>query len=154
MKRNIRLERHFPHRPERVWRALTDPQALAEWLMKNDFEPRVGHKFQFRDRPRGRWNGVTDCEVLACEPLRRLSYTFGSDHLHSVVTWTLVADGEGTRLVLEHDGFQGVFGVLLSVIMKRGWAKMLRAKLPQVLARVSEGGFVPAAAPGELAGRC
>lgn len=50
--------------PERVWRALTDPDELEAWLMENDVEPRVGHRFQFRDEPKPGWRGVVDCEVL------------------------------------------------------------------------------------------
>jgi uncharacterized protein YndB with AHSA1/START domain len=149
MKRDIRLERRFAHAPERVWRALTNPQALGEWLMQNDFEPRVGHKFRFRDRPRPGWNGITDCEVLECEPPRRLRYSFGSDKLSSVVTWTIAPDGDGTLLVLEHTGFEGLFPVALSFIMKSGWTKMLERKLPLVLARWSQTTYAPAA-PGPM----
>src|SRR5947208_1487503 len=62
---DIIREAVYPHPPERVWQALTDPAALAAWLMPNDFKPQVGHKFQFRvpKPPRG-WRGIVDCEVL------------------------------------------------------------------------------------------
>jgi uncharacterized protein YndB with AHSA1/START domain len=153
MKRDLRLERHFAHAPERVWRALTDPRALAQWLMENDFEPRVGHKFRFRDRPRPGWNGITECEVLECDPPRRLSYTFTGGPLNSVVTWTLTPAGAGTRLVLEHTGLEGLFPMLLSFMFERGWGKMLDRKLPAVLARMTADAFTRAA-PEERSPSC
>ena len=59
----IRIEANYPHSPERVWKALTDPQAIAEWLMPNDFQARLGHRFQFRVANAKGWSGVVDCEV-------------------------------------------------------------------------------------------
>jgi uncharacterized protein YndB with AHSA1/START domain len=137
----------MPHPPERVWRALTDSQAIAEWLMANDFEPRVGHKFQFRDRPRGSWDGIVYCEVVEVDEPRRLAYTWkGGKSLDTKVTWTLEAAAGGTRLVLEHNGFDGFGNVLLSFMMQAGWAKMLRGKLVRAIERVSaDGKFAPSA---------
>jgi uncharacterized protein YndB with AHSA1/START domain len=75
MSRAILMERDYPHPPEKVWRALTDSAALARWLMPNNFEPKVGHKFQFKVGPQPGWRGFVDCEVLEVEEPRRLSYT-------------------------------------------------------------------------------
>ena len=72
--RSIVIERVMPHPPEKIWRALTQGHLIEEWLMKNDFQPVVGHKFNFRAEPMPGWNGVTDCEVLIVEPNERLSY--------------------------------------------------------------------------------
>ena len=72
----IRTDSFFPHPPEKVWRALTDPELLASWLMPNDFAPAAGHKFRFRSRPMGDWDGVVDCEVLEIEPHRILRYSW------------------------------------------------------------------------------
>jgi len=89
--RSVVVEREIPHPPEKVWRALTEPHLIEEWLMKNDFKPAVGHRFNLR----GDWGGVLDCEVLAVEPNRTLSYTWDFAHddaafnLKSVVTFTL-----------------------------------------------------------------
>lgn len=55
---DITVEAVYPHPPARVWRALTDPDELESWLMENDFQPRVGHRFQFRDEPRPGWRGI------------------------------------------------------------------------------------------------
>src|ERR1700748_4008929 len=72
--RTVVIERVFPHAPEKVWRALTESQLVAQWLMKNDFEPVVGRKFQLRSEPVPNWDGVIDCEVLVVEPAKRLLY--------------------------------------------------------------------------------
>jgi uncharacterized protein YndB with AHSA1/START domain len=88
-----------------VWRALTEGQLIDEWLMKNDFRPVVGHRFQFRSTPVPNWNGVIDSEVLVVEPKSRLSYGWSSMGLESVVTWTLTPTEDGTHLRMEHSGF-------------------------------------------------
>ena len=104
-------ERMMPHPPEKVWRALTQPALIAQWLMQNDFEPKVGHRFSFRAQPQPGWSGVVNCEVKIVEPLRRLVYTWGdgteSDGgLRTVVTWTLAPEAGGTRLRMEQSGFR------------------------------------------------
>ena len=71
--RSLVVEREMPHPPEKVWRALTQNPLLETWLMKNDFRPIVGHRFNFRAEPMPHWNGVVDCEVLVVEPCERLS---------------------------------------------------------------------------------
>ena len=67
--RTLVIEREMPHPPEKVWRALTEGQLIEEWLMKNDFQPVVGHRFKFRATPVPNWNGVIDCEVLVVDPI-------------------------------------------------------------------------------------
>ncbi len=68
--RTLVIERELPHPPEKVWRALTESQLIEEWLMKNDFQPVVGHRFNFRSTPVPNWDGIIDCEVLVVEPIR------------------------------------------------------------------------------------
>ena len=126
---SVVVERELPHPPEKIWRALTQPHLLGEWLMKTDFEPVMDRRFNFT----AAWGSV-NCRVLAIEPNRTLSYTWGDDHLRSVVTWTLAATGGGTRLRMEQSGFrpdqpryyQGARG---------GWPRFL-ANLEEVLARM------------------
>jgi uncharacterized protein YndB with AHSA1/START domain len=136
--RSVVVEREIPYPPEKIWRALTQPHLIEEWLMKNDFKPAVGHRFDFRADflP----NGALDCEVLAVEPEKKLSYTWNStggdtaNGLKSVVTWTLTPTGMGTHLRMEQSGFrpdqpqyyQGA---------KYGWPRFF-ANLEQVLARI------------------
>ena len=103
--RTVVIERDYPHPPEKVWRALTEGPLIAQWLMKNDFEPAVGRKFQLRSEPVPQWDGIINCEVLVVEPLKRLSYSWGTMGLESVVLFTLTAGGGGTRLRMEHSGF-------------------------------------------------
>ena len=106
--RTLVVERVVPHPPEKVWRALTETALLEDWLMKNDFTATVGAKFTFRTQPMPHWNGVVECEVLAIEPHRRLSYSWNAGDgkkLYTTVTWTLTQVEGGTRLRMEQSGF-------------------------------------------------
>ena len=103
--RTVVIERVFPHPPEKLWRVLTESPLLAQWLLNNDFAPTVGTVFQFRAQPAPNWNGIIDCKVLVVEPLKQLSYTWGSLGLVSVVLWTLTPTEGGTHLRMEHSGF-------------------------------------------------
>jgi uncharacterized protein YndB with AHSA1/START domain len=133
--RSVVVEREIPHPPEKLWRALTQPHLIEEWLMKNDFKPAVGHRFSLR----GDWGGVLDCEVLTVEPNKKLSYTWNFAHddpaynLRSVVTFTLTPRGTGTHLRMEQSGFRPdqkqAFGGAHA-----GWQRFF-AKLEQLLAR-------------------
>ena len=110
--RSLVVEREMAHPPEKVWRALTQSALIEAWLMRNDFKPDVGHKFNFRAAPMPHWNGVTDCEVLVVEPQRRLSYAWNAsgaeaaNGLKTVVTWTLTPTSNGTRVRMEQSGFR------------------------------------------------
>jgi uncharacterized protein YndB with AHSA1/START domain len=108
MLRNIRTKVFYPHPPERVWQAIANRRALAAWLMDNDFEPRLGHKFRFQTQPLPGLEGTIHCEVIELEEPRRLSYTWRGGNLskHSIVTWTLEPVDGGTQLQLEHKGFE------------------------------------------------
>ena len=94
------VERDIPFPPEKIWRALTQPHLIEAWLMRNDFALAVGHRFNLR----ADW-GAVDCEVLAIEPNRALSYSWAAFGLGSVVTWTLTPTSTGTRLRMEQSGF-------------------------------------------------
>ena len=98
--KSVVVERDLPYPPEKIWRALTQPHLLAEWLMENDFAPVMDHRFQFR----GSWGSV-DCQVLTIEPNRTLAYSWGAMGLGTVVTWTLTPTGAGTHLRMEQSGF-------------------------------------------------
>jgi uncharacterized protein YndB with AHSA1/START domain len=128
--RTVVIEREVPYPPEKIWRALTQPHLIEEWLMKNDFQPVVGHRFDFR----ADWGSV-DCQVRTVEPNRTLSYTWAAYGLESVVTWTLTPTGTGTRLRMEQTGFrpdqqQAYMGA------KAGWPRFFAA-LEEVLARIN-----------------
>jgi uncharacterized protein YndB with AHSA1/START domain len=110
--RSLVIEREMPHSPEKVWRALTQGPLIEEWLMANDFQPVVGHRFNFRAPPMPYWNGVTDCEVLAVEPCERLSCSWNASGeesaggLKTVVTWTLTPTAAGALVRMEQSGFR------------------------------------------------
>ncbi len=128
--RSVVVEREIAYPPEKIWRALTQPHLLAEWLMKNDFQPVMDHKFKFS----GDWGSV-DCQVMSIEPHKTLSYSWGGMGLGSVVTWTLTPTKTGTHLRMEQAGFrlpeqkQAYGGAMF------GWQKMF-GTLEQVLARL------------------
>jgi len=125
---SVIVEREIPFAPEKIWRALTQPHLIAEWLMQNDFEPVVDHGFTLR----GDWGSV-DCKVLIVEPNKTLSYTWEAMGLESIVTWSLTPTQAGTALRMEQAGFkpdqtQAYQGA------KFGWQKFF-ANLEQILAR-------------------
>lgn len=126
---SIRREIFLPHSPEHVWRALTDSERLAEWLMPNDFEPRIGHRFTFRTQPNPRagFDGVVHCEVVECSPPSRLAYSWAAGPLDSRVSYRLEPEAEGTRLFLEHSGFDPAGPEDVWRGAEYGWTKMLGA---------------------------
>ena len=98
--RSVVVEREFPHPPEKLWRALTQPHFIEEWLMKNDFKPEVGQRFDLS----ADWGSVA-CQVKTLETARTLSYSWNTKDLDSVVTWTLTPTQAGTLLRMEQTGF-------------------------------------------------
>ena len=104
--RSVVIERQLPHPPEKLWRALTQPHLIAEWLMQNDFKPVAGHRFTLRRQPKPEVNVVIDCEVLEVEPHQTLTYTWQAFGLESVVTWTLTPTPIGTLWTMGHTGFR------------------------------------------------
>jgi uncharacterized protein YndB with AHSA1/START domain len=132
--RSVVVEREVAFPPEKIWRALTQPHLIEEWLMKNDFEPVVGHRFNLRKNPQPDLNIVVDCQVLIVEPNKSLSYTWAAYDLQSVVTWTLTPTSTGTHLRMEQSGFRPDQKRAYAGA-KGGWRQCL-AKLEQVLARI------------------
>jgi uncharacterized protein YndB with AHSA1/START domain len=104
--RSVIVEREFPQPPEKVWRALTESSLIEQWLMKNDFQAVAGHSFTLRADPVPNWNGVIECQVIAAEPGKKLSYSWGTLGHESVVTFTLTPTGAGTHLRMEQSGFR------------------------------------------------
>jgi uncharacterized protein YndB with AHSA1/START domain len=126
---SVVVEREVAFPPEKIWRALTQPHLIAEWLMRNDFEPVAGHRFTLS----GDWGSV-DCQVREVEPNRSLSYSWAAFGLDSVVTWTLTPTRTGTHLRMEQSGFrpdqQQFYGGA-----KGSWPGFV-AKLEEVAARL------------------
>src|SRR6201996_2095658 len=126
--RTVVVEREIPYAPEKIWRALTQPHLIEEWLMKNDFEPTADRKFKLT----GDWGSV-DCRVLKLQPHQSLSYSWAAHGLESVVTWTLTPTSKGTTLRMEQSGFRADQTQFYQGA-KMGWDNFF-AKLEQVLTR-------------------
>ncbi len=152
--KTLRKQAFYPYPPEQVWVALTDPRAIAEWLMPNDFKAELGHKFQFQtDSMPGCRHSITDCEVIELDPPRRLAYTWvshlgrGPNPRPTTVRWTLHAEGGGTRLEFEHVGIE-VIPLWARLMMRFGWGTMIKRWIPKVARNVGEDGtFTPGAIP-------
>jgi uncharacterized protein YndB with AHSA1/START domain len=131
---SISFEFDLHHSPEKVWRALTDPELLAHWLLPViDLELEPGAAFTFRTQPKPGWDGTVNCRFLEIEARRKLSYTWVvGDFIDTVVTFTLTPTATGTHLSLVQSGFkphqkQNFGGA------RYGW-KMMAAKLADLLA--------------------
>ena len=135
---SISFEFDLHHLPMKVWRALTDPVLLAEWLLPAvGFAPEPGAAFTFKTQPYPGWDGSVNCRFLEIEAQRKLSYTWvvGDMALNTVVTFTLTPTPSGTRLSLVQSGFkpdqkQNFGGA------RYGW-KMMGGKLVDLLARIA-----------------
>lgn len=134
---SISFECDLAHAPEKVWRALTDPDLLAEWLLPVlDFQLEPRSAFTFKTQPHPGWDGTVNCRILEVEAHRTLSYTWVvGDMLDTVVTFTLTPTATGTRLTLVQSGFAADqkknFGGA-----RYGWRKM-GGKLVDLLGRMA-----------------
>jgi uncharacterized protein YndB with AHSA1/START domain len=142
---SIVVERKLAHPPEKVWRALTDAPLIEQWLMKSDFVARLGARFSFQAKPMGDWDGIVYCEITRFEPPQCLAYTwkggaatnsgYGS-LLDTVVEWTLTPEPDGTRLRMEHSGFQP-HNATAHDAMSGGWRQVIE-RLEALLKRMDQ----------------
>lgn len=143
----IEVDQYFAHPPAKLWRALTTPDLMAQWLMPNDFEPVVGHRFTFRGRPVAQtgFSGRIACQVLELTPPKRLRISWADadspDAMPTEVTWTLHPEGKGTRLLLEHSGFtpDDPTHQLARRLMNGGWRSHVLRRLTDVLEDLEPG---------------
>lgn len=131
----LSLEFDLQHAPDKVWRALTTPELLAEWLLPViGFKLESGAAFTFKTQPYPGWDGTVDCRILEIDAPRRISYTWAVPFLDTVVTFTLAPTASGTRLSIVQSGFKSdqkqEFGGA-----RYGW-KMMGEKLVALLARI------------------
>jgi len=134
-RESLSFEFDLHHSPQKVWRALTDPVLLAEWLLPVvDLKLERGATFTFKSQPYPGWDGIVNCRVLEIEAHRKLSYAWGVPGLDTVVTFTLTPTASGTRLALVQSGFKPdqkqEFGGA-----RYGW-KLMGEKLVDLLARI------------------
>ncbi len=132
--RSLVIEREMPHSPEKIWRALTQGRLIEEWLMKNDFQPVVGHQFSFRSTPVPGWDGIIQSEVLTIEPNSKLSYSWGTMGTTSLVTWTLTPTKAGTHVRMEQTGFRSEQDAAYKGATY-GWTKFI-GNMEQVVAKL------------------
>ena len=132
----ISFELDLHHAPEKVWRALTDPVLLTEWLLPiADLQLAPGAEFTFRTQPYPGWDGTVSCRFVEIEPQRKLVYTWDVPFLQTVVTFTLVPTPSGTRLSIVQSGFKPE-QKRESGGARYGW-KMMGGKLTDLLARIA-----------------
>jgi uncharacterized protein YndB with AHSA1/START domain len=141
MQRDITVRWFFSQPPEKVWDCLTNPELLSLWLMKNDFKPVVGHRFNFYTKPLPKmgFDGIVYCEVIEMIPLEKLVYSWkggprpGVIKLDTLLVWTLEAKDGGTEMLLEHKGFKGLGNYVSSIFMGNGWRKGIARRFKMVL---------------------
>jgi len=130
VKADIDLTATYPHPIDRVWAALTSSEALEAWLMPNDFQPLIGHRFTFRTKPAPGFDGIVRCEVLELEPPNRIVWSQTGGKIDTIVTFTLVPAGEHqTRLRMHQVGFHGLGAQITRRILASGWPGILRERL-------------------------
>lgn len=133
MTKTIHHEFFFAHPVEKVWTYLTTAELMSQWLMPNDFEPVIGHDFQFRTKPIPSLDidGIMYCKVLEIIPFKKLTYSWkagpgsGKISLDSLVEWTLTSDEKGTTVKLEHSGFREIEDFNIYNGMNDGWKQKL-----------------------------
>jgi uncharacterized protein YndB with AHSA1/START domain len=131
-KRSIIVDYQPSAPPHKVWRALTEPQLLGNWLMPNDIKPEVGHRFTFRTTPATGFDGIVQCEVRKVEPNSQLVYSWIGGSLDTTVTWTLRPSSTGgTDLRLKHAGFGPEHGMTYDMLSE-GWRKKAAESLERV----------------------
>jgi uncharacterized protein YndB with AHSA1/START domain len=140
MSRPVRLSRTLPYAPEVVWEALTDRGRLGEWMAENDFEPRVGHRFELRTGPRPGWDGILRCQVIELDPPRRLRFSCTSDLARrGTVTISLTQVAKGTHLLLEHEGLGQQGRGLLALLLPPAWGTLAEGAPARGARRVPAG---------------
>jgi uncharacterized protein YndB with AHSA1/START domain len=132
----IAFDFDLQHSPEKVWRALTEPELLAEWLLPTlGLELRIGASFTLKTQPYPGWDGTVNCRFLEIEPQRKISYTWSVPFLETVVTFTLTPTTSGTRLSLVQSGFKPD-QKRESGGARYGW-NMMGGKLADLLGRIA-----------------
>jgi len=129
MAASIKHQLFFPHPPTAVWEYLTNAELMELWLMKSDFQPVMGHEFQFRVNPIPSldFDGIVYCKVLEIVPFKKLSYSWklgpgdGITNVDSVVRWELQPTDKGTELLLDHGNFTILKNASIFDAMNKGW---------------------------------
>jgi uncharacterized protein YndB with AHSA1/START domain len=142
------ITREYPHPPEKLWHALTDPALVPLWTSTGrggrpeGFSAQVGNHFRFVGKPVPGWNGIVECEVLAVEPPRLLRHTWkGDEREPSVVTWCIEPTQSGSRLTYDHTGFKGADGIIMAkLVLGPIRRRMLKHGMPPLLDAIDNSG--------------
>lgn len=142
------LERELPHRPEQVWRALTDPGLLSRWFMECDQDLAslpLGGRFTLTDPNAKGWSGILEGELLQRAVPARLVYRTDERNGTSstTLTWTLDPTESGTRLHLHHAGWQGLRGFMTAQFLRMGWRSLIATNLNDLLDRTQPDADTP-----------
>ncbi|WP_186356804.1 SRPBCC family protein [Streptomonospora sp. PA3] len=89
----VRIVRRLPHPPEKVWRAITEPEHLAAWFpsrIEGPREPGAELRFAFEGE-----DETMSGRMIAYDPPRLLEFDWAGD----VLRFELRPDGDGTELV-------------------------------------------------------
>lgn len=139
----IHVEQFLPHPPAKVWRALTEPELIAKWMMPGDFQLQVGHRYtmQVAAVPVTGFSGTVQAEVLGFETGKMLRIGWqeadptAENHADWTITWTLAPEGTGTRLFVTHEGFDpdNPAQQRARTIMGGGWRSHVMRSLESVL---------------------
>lgn len=130
MAATIRVDQFVAAPPAKVWRLLTEPALMRLWWAEGEVAAVVGHRFTL-DMP---GYGKQPCKVLEVDPPHRFVYTFTSAW---TLTWRLEPEGGGTRVFLEHSGFNlddNRMGAAFER-MGRGWCEVVLPRLAGALTR-------------------
>jgi len=130
MARSIKLSLWYAYPPDQVWRAITEAEAVSQWLMPCDLLPEVGHRFTFKTKSYPGFDGTVYCEVLEVREFQYLSYSWSAGSLRdTVVSFALNARDGGTQLDFVHEGFEGFLNNLITRrILSAGWRKRILSK--------------------------
>lgn len=136
-RRSIVVDYQLSAAPAKVWRALTEPDLLASWLMPNDIKPDVGHDFTFRTDPAPGFDGIVRCKIIESKPPARLVYSWIGGPIDTLVTWTLTPTASGgTHLHLEQSGFGPEHGFTYD-ILEKGWREKAAGSLERVTSAIA-----------------
>jgi uncharacterized protein YndB with AHSA1/START domain len=135
MSKKITIERIYAKPIADVWAAISTQEALAKWLMPNDFKLEQGHHFQFHAPKQAGFDGTVDCEILEFDVPHLLVYSWKGGPMKSptIVRWELETVAEGTKLTFTHEGFKGLGGFIVRIILGSGWQSLLKKAIPKFL---------------------
>ena len=138
-KPQILIKRNYNYNINRVWQALTDREALSTWLMPTaDFELKIGQQFQFKTKPRGKFDGIVHCEILEYTAPHHIVYSWRSTDMKqpTIVEWELKSlNDSSTHVTLKHSGFAGFNGWVTKQILKFGWRNLLKKNLTEYISK-------------------